>query len=393
VTRAEATGHERVYLPFLDGMRALAAAFVVAHHLWQFAALSGQIPPPWFEALSVLKYGTYGVAVFLVISGYCLMLPIAREPEARLPHGFGTFASRRAERLLPAYFLVLVASILLIAAVPALRTESGTPWDITLPSLTFGSITSHALLVHNWFEAWHWTINPPMWSIALELQIYLVFAVALLPLVRAVGVRWTAVVAFVVSTVFAAAGFGFTHPWMLGLFALGMVCAEMTAGGREGSSGDTVRLLAAGFLVVVASAGAEALGTGVVSDMFREVTVGFATAMAIVVLASTGSSGGSLAAWSARMLSWGPLRAMGRASYSLYLVHYPIVAVIYVTLIREQAWSVPVSLVALTVVSVPVIAAATAAVYFAAERPFLRRPAPQSADTGVVDGQRSSSAP
>lgn len=387
------TERKRVYLPFLDGMRALAAAFVVAHHLWQYAALSGQVPPAWFEALSVLKYGTYGVAVFLVISGYCLMLPIARRPEARLPRALVPFAARRAERLLPAYFLVLVASIALIAAVPALRAESGTPWDITLPSLTFGSITSHALLVHNWFEAWRWTINPPMWSIALELQIYLVFAIALLPLVRAIGVRWTAVVAFVASIALAGLGFGFAHPWMLGLFALGMVCAQITAGGREGSSYDTLRLIAAGAAVTLATVGTEALGNGVVGDMFSEVTVGAATAVVIVVLASTGRAAGSLAAWTAAVLSWGPLRAMGRSSYSLYLVHYPIVAAVYLTVIREQGWSVPISLAALTAVSVPVIATTTAVVYYAAERPFLRRPAPQPAGAANEPCHGSSSGP
>lgn len=373
-----------MYLPFLDGVRALAALFVVLHHLWQYAVLSGPIPPQWFQAFSVLKYGTYGVAVFLVISGYCLMLPIARQPVARLPHGFGPFARRRGIRLLPAYFLVLMASILLIIAVPSLRTASGTPWDITLPNLTFGSVTSHVFLVHNWIEAWRWSINPPLWSIALELQIYAVFALALLPLVHSIGVRLTATVAFTVSLALTAAGFGFMHPWMLGLFALGMAAAQVTVGGRQRSSRDTSRLLVAGAAVVVATVAAELIHSEVLGNMIGEVVVGLATATMVVVLASREEGAGSVSASVARALSWRPLRAVGRASYSLYLVHYPIVAVIHLTVIRDRAWGVPVSLLALTVLAAPVIAAATAAVFFTAERRFLRRPAHRS-DHAIVD--------
>ncbi len=348
-TGADATSpeRERIYLPFLDGMRALAALFVVLHHLWQYAVLSGQIPPSWFQALSVLKYGTYGVAVFLVISGYCLMLPIARQPVARLPRGFGPFARRRAVRLLPAYFLVLIASILLIVAVPSLRSASGTPWDITLPNLTLGSVTSHVFLVHNWVEAWRWSINPPLWSIALELQIYVVFAVALLPLVRSIGARLTAAVAFVISLALTAAGFGFMHPWMLGLFALGVVAAQVTVGGRQRSSRDTARLAVAWVAVVVATVAAEPVRSGILGNMIGEVVVGCATAITIVVLASSGGSSGSTSASMAQALSWRPLRAVGRSSYSLYLVHYPIVAVMYLTVVRDRGSGVPMALLAL----------------------------------------------
>ena len=229
-------GADRVYLPFLDGMRALAAMYVVGHHLWQFAISSGDVPPRWFEAFSIFKYGTFAVAVFLVISGYCLMLPIARRGTTRLPGGFGPFAVRRAKRLLPAYFLVLFSSIVLIGLTPSLRSASGSPWDITLPNPSYGAIGSHVLLVHNWVEEWRWSIDPPMWSIALELQIYVVFAVALLPLVRSIGPRRTAAVAFALSLALVAAGFGFAHPWMLGLFAVGVVAVELTVTGRRPSS-------------------------------------------------------------------------------------------------------------------------------------------------------------
>ena len=386
-TDADATPiqDERVYLPFLDGVRALAALFVVFHHLWQYGVLSGPVPPPWFQAFSVLKYGTYGVAVFLVISGYCLMLPIARQPVARLPRGFGPFARRRGLRLLPAYFLVLITSILLIIAVPSLRTASGTPWDITLPNLRFDSVTSHVFLVHNWVEAWRWSINPPLWSIALELQVYAVFALGLLPLVRTIGVRFAAAVAFIVSLALTATGFGFMHPWMLGLFALGVAAAHVTAGGRQRSSHDTTLLLVGGAAVVVATLAAEPIRSEVLANMIGEVVVGCATATMVVVLASREQGSRSASRSLARALSWRPLRALGRASYSLYLVHYPIVAVIYLTVVRDRGWGVPMSCLTLAVLAAPVIAAATAAVFFAAERPFLRRPAPRSC--GIIGDQ------
>ena len=144
----------------------------------------------------MFKFGAFAVAVFLVVSGFCLMLPVVRRPEPRLDGGLKPSAQRRATRILPPYFAALGFSTVLILALSQLRRVSGTPWDITLPHFTVAKVTSHLFLVHNWFGDLRWAFDPPLWTVALEFQIYFVFALALLPCWRRFGPAVTMAFAF-----------------------------------------------------------------------------------------------------------------------------------------------------------------------------------------------------
>src|SRR5438270_2616521 len=100
-------------LPFLDGLRGLAAVYVVLHH----AAM--MVPPAGLGGVGsaarfVFRHGHYAVAVFIVLSGYCLMLPVARDPCGRLPGGVVGYLGRRARRILPPYYAALGLGWLLI---------------------------------------------------------------------------------------------------------------------------------------------------------------------------------------------------------------------------------------------------------------------------------------
>src|SRR5947209_8124134 len=75
----EPSGAQR--LDFVDGLRALACLSVVLHHLvscvWD--AASHQLPSgPWRHLLFLALFGRLAVALFIVISGFCLMLPVSR---------------------------------------------------------------------------------------------------------------------------------------------------------------------------------------------------------------------------------------------------------------------------------------------------------------------------
>ena len=80
------------YLPGLDGMRALAVVAVMVYHA----------NPAW------LPGGFLGVEVFFVISGYLITLLLIGEHERSGTVSLGRFYLRRARRLLPALFAVLV---------------------------------------------------------------------------------------------------------------------------------------------------------------------------------------------------------------------------------------------------------------------------------------------
>ena len=101
----------RLRLDFLDGLRGLAALYVLLYHASLRAGVLAAAAPaqPVAKAISVLHfcllgYGHLAVAVFIVLSGYCLMLPVARTEGAVLPGGALAFIQRRARRILPPYY-------------------------------------------------------------------------------------------------------------------------------------------------------------------------------------------------------------------------------------------------------------------------------------------------
>ena len=76
-----------LHLPFLDGVRGYAALYVVMHHAWNemgWQDANKQLPGWLQHLMSFFAPGTYGVAVFIVLSGYCLMLPAARAADNSL---------------------------------------------------------------------------------------------------------------------------------------------------------------------------------------------------------------------------------------------------------------------------------------------------------------------
>jgi peptidoglycan/LPS O-acetylase OafA/YrhL len=177
----------RLRLEYLDGLRGLAALYVVWYHIYLDVVndqkTSAKIPEllhPFMELL--FAHGSSSVAIFIVLSGYCLMLPVARSEDGQLRGGFFSYIKRRARRILPPYYAALLLSIILRIALPKnLLDFTVLSWSIGEPALTPGAIISHLLLIHNLNVEWRLKINAPMWSVGLEWQIYFLFALVLIP--------------------------------------------------------------------------------------------------------------------------------------------------------------------------------------------------------------------
>jgi peptidoglycan/LPS O-acetylase OafA/YrhL len=92
----------------LDGLRGLAALFVVVNHVFlrAFPGYPVDTAPLW---AAWCIYGRFAVVVFIVLSGFSLALSPARHGW-RLD-GLSRFARRRARRILPAYWAALVFSL------------------------------------------------------------------------------------------------------------------------------------------------------------------------------------------------------------------------------------------------------------------------------------------
>src|SRR3954465_9339654 len=101
-------GGPRQRLTGLDGVRGLAALFVVVHHVFLRAFPGYPVDHAPFWAAWFI-YGRFAVVVFLVLSGFSLALSPARHGW-RLD-GVSRFAHRRGLGILPAYWAALAFSL------------------------------------------------------------------------------------------------------------------------------------------------------------------------------------------------------------------------------------------------------------------------------------------
>lgn len=170
----------RVRLDYLDGLRGIAALYVVFHHALMeidFHLDGAGLPSGVAHAVGGLLYGQIGVDIFIVLSGYCLMLPIARSDNGALRGGLGAYFVRRARRILPPYFAVLAACLALLRLFPWLIHASSVRWPGNRDPFSPFHLLSHVLLIHNWDRDAAVAIDYPMWSVASEWQIYFLVVV------------------------------------------------------------------------------------------------------------------------------------------------------------------------------------------------------------------------
>jgi peptidoglycan/LPS O-acetylase OafA/YrhL len=385
-------------LPFLDGIRGLAALYVVHHHVLQAVGWQPDrsgMPAPARLLIGLFTHGHLAVAVFIVLSGYCLMLPVLRGraaaipsggglPASGLPGGVGGYLWRRARRVLPAYYAALLASLAVAWLVPVSH-----PWG--RDNLTIAQIVPHLLLVHNAVPGAAYGVNGPLWSVATEAQAYLLFPLLLLPAWR----RWGAAGAVAVGF---AAGIGAyaaapdvlwrACPWYLGLFALGMTAAGLTHGAaRAAAAGPPWGWWAAGLWAVAWAASAlrpewgwhaeaGAPGGGAVAI---DAAVGLGTVCLIVWLTrgAAGMVGGGSgsrrgAQRVVQALQWRPVMALGAVSYSLYLTHMPLVLMV-AALTRRAGGAFRVEYAVTAGLAVPAAIAVAVVWWRAFEMPFGRR--------------------
>lgn len=277
--------------------------------------------------VAVLNQGRHSVVFFIVLSGFSLMLPVARAGSDGLVGGFGSYVKRRAKRIMPPYYVALLASLLLIVAYNQFAAHSSgeKPLDAALSA---GSIWSHVALVHNLNFDWAYRINGPMWSVATEWQIYFLFALMLLPLRRRVGMPLSIAVAwllFGLPSVLLSNDYNlyWASPWFVGSFALGMYGADLGFAPTPGASVKARwpwRWLTLGSLAwIVAVAAVDPAWPYVVVD-FGISVFAFAWIGWCVEVSQSGASKG----WVLRCLESRALVYIGGFSYSLYLVQHPL---------------------------------------------------------------------
>ncbi len=374
-TERTSVSPQRIRLEFLDGMRGLAALYVVFHHA-AFEIPDSQLSKPYQILRHVFDYGHYAVAVFIVLSGYCLMLPIARDPEGKLRGGFFSYMKRRAVRVLPPYYAALALFLALIALIPAMRQPDGSRWDAALPALTPTVVLSHIFMVHNLNADWIYRIDPPMWSVATEWQIYLLFPLLLVAWRRAGVIAAVAVAILVgdlpeiVTRVTRAELFFNASFWYAGLFAFGLAAALVNFSQDrrlQACERRTPWLALSGILLIFAI-----LLLARYPHRMRDIDrcIGAATACLIVHGARGVKEEKHL--WILRVLESPGLLALGSFSYSLYLVHFPILSMGNL-LMRNWQWGASTRFISLILLGPALCIAAAFLFHLTFERRFTVR--------------------
>lgn len=382
---------KKVHLRYLDSLRGLAALTVVVHHaLLQFDFSGAQLGASQKWLLFAFQNGHYPVNFFIVLSGYCLMLPVLKS-NYTLPGGALQFFKKRARRILPPYYFAMLLSLLLIALF--VGTKTGTHWDVSIP-VTKAGVVTHLLLLQDIFIETGANINHAFWSISVEWRIYFTFPVLLL-LWRTVGPGRT--VAAVAATVVALLGaLKYLHraypsinntpngidPHYLLLFALGMLGADIAFSNNSFAKHWKGWQWGAGLVLLTAAIVASAnlpVRYAKVPWQFIDVLAGLWGVCLLLVCNAVQHSAAGRHETAKAVMSWKPLVAVGTFGYSLYLVHAPLLQVVSQYVLGPLHLPAFTGFVLLATAGPGVIVLFAYVFFQVCERPFMTRPQPQRA--------------
>ena len=360
-----------MHFGFFDGLRGIAAVAVVLYH-WRthetMTELVAVLPTPFVEW--ILDYGLLGVAVFFVLSGFVISLSLDRwrrptvdraaagpEPAAQPRRGsVGAFMVKRLLRLTPPYYAAIVLA-LVMAFGPVV--VDGDPYEPGLAPFSVGRFVAHLFYLQE--IVGYVNFNDVFWTLAIELQFYLALVVVWLakePLVRHVGPRAEALVVVTAAVAGLAWPFGVVavegrSPWFTALWYSFAVGALLYLHHRRRLSG----LIVGAYVALLALAGF--LGGPNQGFIFATVIT------ASLILAAIRFE--KLGTW----LTSPVFEFFGRISYSLYLVHTPVLGAGLVTfgllLPDGLVWDA-----VSTVLALAVVVAASTVFYHLFELPSIR---------------------
>ena len=360
----------RIHLNHLDGLRALAAVYVTIFHAKCMVWPMDNTPLGELRKfVSWSMYGHWSVCIFIVLSGYCLMLPVVNSPDITLRGGLVGFMKRRARRILPPYYFALILSLLLIWT--SIGSVTGTAWDRSLP-VTFHSIISHLTLTHNLFFFKDQSINDysqinyPFWSVAVEWQIYFTFPILLL-MWRRLGGLWATTLWTLISYMFVflfrpSQLIGIT-PQFYALFGLGALGAAISV--SPSALWEKARARVPWLAVTIGSALAVLALRNMKNGRILDFLVGLST-LCLLVLLSQPAGERLRAICSAR-----PLVSIGSYSYSLYLLHAPLLQLLWQFGISRLHTSDVSRYLLIILLGVPFCLGCSYLFYLVCERPFL----------------------
>jgi peptidoglycan/LPS O-acetylase OafA/YrhL len=332
-------GVSKARLDYLDSIRGIAALVVVLGHCWLAtapASLSSHGSLSTTVASSVTGVLFYGLAkffesgrtavmIFFVLSGFVLTCSLLARP---MP--YVSYAVKRVFRIYPAFLIVILASYCLHYFI-GVRHDTGTEYlkYVSNPNLSFIVLIEHLAMVGTKETM---SLDNVMWTLVHEIRISLIFPAILLSVMK---YKWRAVLLYLAISVACTEWLLFTtgrvargtddETFVTTIFETGYLvvffaCGAYLAIARQKVSfqiaslplwGKTL-LFAATFYFLLKSDYDRHGMTGCVADYLRGLG-----ALGLIGLAMGIPKFGALLAHEIPI--W-----LGRISYSLYLVHVPI---------------------------------------------------------------------
>jgi peptidoglycan/LPS O-acetylase OafA/YrhL len=291
---AMATNSNR--MPLIDALKAIAALLVLANHFSSYGPLAATATEAfpavfgWFY-----DYGRMAVQIFLVIAGFLAARGLSRDGEALgispLP-----LIWKRYLRLAVPYLAAIALSIVAAAIANQWMDDEWIP-----ARATFSQWLAHALLLHGLLGID--ALSAGVWYIAIDFQLFALMAILLW------SGRIRILAPALVLAVSAASLFWFNRDaeldnWAIYFFgSYGLGAAAWWASNRRQMSA---------WLGVIATVAIAAL---IVDFRLR-----IALALAVALTLGFSRRNGLLELWP----NFRPLSYLGQISYSLFLVHFPV---------------------------------------------------------------------
>lgn len=331
----------------IDGMRALLALAVVAYHMVMWRTGSITFPGLRGVAFDLLANGHEAVNAFIVLSGFCLALPIWKSGEMDAI----AFYKRRAWRILPPYYAALLLAVLIgCGAWHAHNGHVGASIGFTIAALV-GHLTLTNNIIGNTDRSalGNQEFSPVFWSVAVECQIYLTLPL-LVRLWRRFGVLPVAIALCILGSMLQETCYltkweGLNgHYW--GLFCVGAVASYVICrlpAIAESQSWTRIFLACLAWSIYEKTVWHFAPGWPKAPLWINHDVISGCIAAVAIICATTATP-------VRQILSWRPLVVVGGAAYTIYLVHYQVIAF----MAREQVGNAAVlpslAAIALTVV-------------------------------------------
>ena len=326
VVKNQADPNHRPQFGLINLLKAGAAQLIVLHHLAFYGPMSDYVQPMWPALLDWLgDSARIAVQVFLVIGGFLAARSLSPDGARSLTDAPGQAIGRRYAKLAPPFIAATLFAVLANLLAGAVMEHD----SISAPA-GIGQLLAHGLLLHGVLG--YESLSAGAWYVAIDFQLYAASVLIVWSAGRLAGARQQAMLLpLLVAAGMTLSLFYFNldsswdnwAPYFFGSYGLGMLAWWASDPRRQGSAVSALVLL----MLVPA--------TLALSMEFRSrIALALATAC-VLCLFGRSAIGQQGRAWSA-------VHALGRISYGVFLIHFPVCLLVNAVFVRyaplEAEW-------------------------------------------------------